>query len=110
MEVDGEVGWLFNDLEHHDSPTLSRYLDRMNRYTDLKADEFRNNNIPTNIFFMLLYTYYKSTIVFLKLYFRHRGYLDGMRGFVWSSISALHYPIAYFKYWQTTKSNYNSKL
>ena len=37
IQLNGEVGWLGNDLLHHDSPNLKRYLIRMNRYTDLKA-------------------------------------------------------------------------
>ena len=37
MQVDGEVGWLFNDMLHNDSPTLSKYIMRLNRYTDLHA-------------------------------------------------------------------------
>src|SRR5690606_13329492 len=28
MEVDGEVGWMFNDMEHHESPNLRRYIAR----------------------------------------------------------------------------------
>src|SRR3989337_1372213 len=41
MQVDGEVAWLFNDLEHHESPTFRRYLERANRYTDLTAKQFK---------------------------------------------------------------------
>jgi glycosyltransferase involved in cell wall biosynthesis len=100
MEIDGEVAWLFNDLEHHDSPTLKRYLERMNRYTRLHARELKQKKVPTNVFYLLLYTCYKPAITFLKLYIRHRGYLDGMRGFLWSFLSAFHFPIAYFKYYQ----------
>lgn len=103
MEVDGEVGWLINDLEHHESPTLSRYLYRMNRYTDIHSEELKQKEVPTNLFYILLYTCYKPAITFLSLYIRHRGYSDGMRGFIWSALSALHFPIAYFKYWQHKK-------
>ncbi len=103
MEVDGEVGWLYNDLEHHDSPTLERYLDRMNRYTDLQAVEIRVRKVPANYLFLLLYTTYYPLYAFLKLYVRHLGFLDGTRGFLWSVLSALHYPIAYFKYYQSMK-------
>jgi glycosyltransferase involved in cell wall biosynthesis len=105
MEIDGEVAWLYNDLEHHDSPTFKRYLDRMNRYTDLHAEELKQNNIPANFFYLFLYTTYKPLYSFLILYIRHKGYLDGMRGFVWSLLSSLHYPLAYFKYWQDSRKD-----
>jgi glycosyltransferase involved in cell wall biosynthesis len=99
MEVDGEVSWLSNNLEHHDSPTLKRYFSRMNRYTDLHAKELTNKKIPKNIIFLINYSLFKPLKIFLNLYFRHLGLLDGPQGFLWSLFSAMRYPIAYFKYW-----------
>jgi glycosyltransferase involved in cell wall biosynthesis len=99
MVIDGEVAWLFSDLEHHDSPTLSRYLQRANRYTDLTAREFEQKKLSKNIFVLLYYSLVKPSVVFVKYYFVHKGFLDGIRGFLWSGFSALHFPIAYFKYY-----------
>ncbi len=98
MVVDGEVSWLFQDLEHHDSPTLRRYLARLNRYTDLHAEELYASHVKKNLWGILVYTTVKPMIKFLMLYIRHRGYLDGVRGFLWAFFSASHYPIAYYKY------------
>jgi len=100
MLVDGEVAWLFNDLEHHDSPTLRRYLERMNRYTDLHAKELEQKNVPKDILHFLLFTIHYPLSTFMNLYLRHKGFLDGIRGFLWSIFSALHFPLAYFKYLQ----------
>ncbi len=100
MEVDGEVAWLFNDLEHHESPTLSRYLNRMNRYTDLKAEEFKKSKVLANYWNLFKYSFIIPASYFLLLYIRHNGWKDGMRGFIWSTFSSLHFPLAYFKYWQ----------
>lgn len=115
IKIDGDVSWLENHLEHHDSPTLSRYLKRMNRYTDLKVQELENfpprrqaGKIPKNLFYLLTYSSVKPLFVFLNLFIRHKGFLDGTRGFLWSFLSALHYPIAYFKYWKSNLE-YNSK-
>lgn len=98
ITLDGKVGWLSGDLLHYDSPTLKRYFSRLNRYTDLKMQELEESRIPKNFwsfvrFSMLLPTYY-----FLLLFIRHRGFLDGFNGFLWSLFSSWHYPIAYFKY------------
>lgn len=98
MEVDGKVGWLPGDLLHYDSPTLKRYFSRLNRYTDLKAQELEKEKVSKNIVFFALYTIYKPLITFCSLFIRHLGFLDGFRGFLWSFLSALHFPIAYFKY------------
>ncbi|MDP3917971.1 MAG: glycosyltransferase family 2 protein [Candidatus Woesebacteria bacterium] len=98
IELEGEVSWLSGDLLHFDSPTLKRYLARLNRYTDLKAQELKSSKTPKNIFSFLQYTVHRPLFTFLMLYFRHKGFLDGVNGFLWSFFSALHYPIAYFKY------------
>jgi hypothetical protein len=112
MVVDGEIDWLFNPLEHHDSPTLRRYLERANRYTDLTQKEFKIRfKSKTSYKHLFYYSFVKPLVVFVNLYFKHKGFLDGMRGFVWSMFSALHFPIAYFKYYSSVKNNtHPSKL
>src|SRR5258708_15065834 len=107
IEIEGEVGWLNSDLEHYDSPTLTRYIDRANRYTSLTAKEFEQKNVVKNLLGIFYYSVIKPSIVFLKLYFRHRVYLDGIRGFLWSYFCAIHYSIAYFKYYS---GGYESEL
>lgn len=99
MVIDGEVAWLFNDLLHYDSPTLKRYLERMNRYTDLHSKELQNTKTPKNLLYFFLYTFHRPLYTFLNLYIRHLGFLDGIRGFLWSIFSGLHFPLAYYKYW-----------
>lgn len=99
ITVDGEVSWLTSDLLHNDSPTLRRYFDRLNRYTDLQAENIREAGVKKNIFQLLNYTIIQPFRIFLKLFIRHKGFLDGYGGFMWSLLSATHYPIAYYKYW-----------
>lgn len=99
MEVDGRVGWLESDMEHYDSPTLRRYFSRLNRYTDIHAYELKRKHAPKNIFYALYYCLFKFKWVFINMYIRNKGFLDGARGFLWCFFSASHYPIAYFKYY-----------
>jgi len=98
IQLDGEVAWLSSDLLHYDSPTLKRYLARLNRYTDLKAFELQGSKVKKSFWNFLAYTICWPLFTFCKLYFRHLGFLDGARGFLWSFFSAMHFPIAYFKY------------
>ncbi len=98
MQIDGKVAWLYNDMEHYDSPTLKRYLSRLNRYTDLISIELMDQNISKNIITFINYTFIKPVYTFLSLYIRHKGFLEGVSGFLWSFFSALRFPIAYFKY------------
>lgn len=99
IQVDGKVSWFFNDMLHNDSPTLTKYIARLNRYTNLHADELKERKAPKNILYFYYYSIFKAKIKFLSLYFRHKGFKDGIRGFLWSTFSAWHFPIAYFKYW-----------
>ena len=101
--LEGEVAWLSNDLEHHDTPTLSRYFTRMNRYTDLHAEDLKERKAPQDIFYFAYYCFLVPIGVFLSLYIRHKGFLDGVKGFMWSLFSSWHYPVAYFKYWTRIK-------
>lgn len=103
MEVKGEVAWLFNDLEHHDSPTFHRYLERANRYTNLTARELQEKGVSISYLTLFYYSFVKPCTTFLNLYLRHLGFLDGMRGFIWSLFSALHHTISYFKYYQNVR-------
>lgn len=98
MQVDGEVAWLFHDMKHYDSPTLARYIKRLNRYTNLHAEELRDRKVSKGIAGFINYVFLKPVTIFVKLYLRHKGFMDGIRGFLWSAFSASHFPIAYFKY------------
>ncbi len=103
ISIKGKVAWLENDLIHYDSPTFKKYLQRANRYTSFTASQMKKQQLKINFINTLLYILIRPKITFLKLYFRHKAVLEGFPGFVWSLFSALHFPIAYFKYWEMTK-------
>lgn len=98
ISVKGGVAWLFNDLAHYDSPTLKRYITRLNRYTDLKAAEIMEKHIPKNLLSFLTFSVYLPVYTFFSIFFRHKGFMDEVAGFLWAFFSASHFPIAYFKY------------
>lgn len=107
LEVTGRVDWLEHDLIHYDSPTFSKYLTRANRYTSLTSTELAQLKIPLNWKSHLNYLLIKPKITFLNLYIRHKGFLDGFPGFVFSLMSGLHWPIAYMKYYANKKAKPN---
>lgn len=99
VKLKGNVGWLNGELKHHDSPTLRRYLVRLDRYTTEHAQFIAARHAPKNIIYLLYYSFYKAGLVFSRMYLRHGGYKDKIRGFLWCFLSSSHYTIAYFKYW-----------
>lgn len=98
MIVDGEVATLKEPMDHFTSPTFKKYLINANRYTTLSAFEFENKKLKINIFTFINYVFIKPIITFLNLFIRHKGFRDGLHGFVFDLFSGLHFPIAYFKY------------
>lgn len=104
MKINGQVSWLENYMEHYDSPTLRRYLNRLNRYTDIFAKEYKQINLDKSLYNFIKFGFLKPMMTFISLYLRHKGILDGVPGFFWSFFSALRFPISYFKY-LTTDTN-----
>lgn len=103
MEVKGETGWLENDLIHHVYPNFSRYLVHSNRYTSLTAQEFEDQKLELSLASLLKYFLAKPLTTFFDIYFRHKGFQDGLPGFVFAAFSGLHFPIAYIKFWELQK-------
>lgn len=109
-QVDGQIGWLKNDLEHYADTSFSLYLLRANRYTTLLANELKQKQTKINFANFTNFYFFKPLWWFFKTFFRHRGYVDGFPGFVFSFFSALRFPIAYTKYYELVKTNRNINL
>ena len=109
-EVEGKVGYLQNDFEHYADTSFSLYLLRANRYTTLLAQELKEKNVKVSLLSGINYYVIKPCWWFFKTFFRHRGYVDGFPGFVFSYYSALRFPIAYTKYFELSKTNRDINL
>ena len=103
VAIDGEVGHLKNDILHFADPSFERYLLRANRYTDQTAREIKEKDPGRGVITLIYYMVIKPIATFLTIYFRHKGYQDGFRGFVWALFSGFHYFYAYVKYWERKK-------
>jgi len=110
MEVEGRVGWLKNDLVHLADPSFSRYLLRFNRYTTELATDLEKENLGTNLLAALNYLLIKPSFWFLLTFIRHKGFMDGFPGFVFSFFSSLRFPVAYIKYWEKKHNKYLDDL
>lgn len=97
MEVEGTVGWAEGHLLHYNAPTFARYITNANRYTTQTAKRLKEQGVRLSLANDLLYLIWKPVITFMKLYFRHKGFVDGFPGYVFALFSGLHYAIAYMK-------------
>lgn len=97
--VEGNTSYLKHDLLHMRDKNFSIYFNRFNRYTDLLATQLKEKeriSLITSINYLLI----KPIFWFLKIYLRHRGYVDGYPGFIFAFFSALRYPISFLKLWR----------
>lgn len=100
VEIKGKVGYLKNPLLHYADPDFSRYLSRWDRYTTAEVERMPKD-MKLNFF---NYFVWKPKITFLMMYFRHKGFIDGFPGFVFSLFSSIRYWVIYIKWVAKTKT------
>lgn len=103
MVVDGKVDVASGHLLHYPYPNFGVYLRKFNTYTSLTATELVEQHQKITIFSFSNYFFLKPLITFFLLYFRHKGFVDGIPGFAFALMSALHFPVAYLKAWEQLK-------
>ena len=99
-QIKGETAVLNNFLIHHRSLTISQFLQRINFYSTLRAEELFNKGHKTNIFLIFLYPKAK----FIQNYFFRLGFLDGIRGFIFAIMMSLHSFMVRAKLWVMQKN------
>ncbi len=100
IAIDGRVGYLNEPLIHLADKKFSHYLLRFNRYTALDADRlYREGTRPGGVT-AIKYLFIKPISWFFMTYFRHKGFVDGLPGFIFSLMSSLRFPVIYSKLWE----------
>ena len=94
-KINGKTTTLQNPLDHYPHATIKEFLQEINFYTDLRAQELFKRKTTTNWFLILLYPKSK----FIQNYFIKRGFLDGIHGFVFAMIMSLHSFLVRGKLW-----------
>ncbi|MEA2081847.1 MAG: glycosyltransferase family 2 protein [Elusimicrobiota bacterium] len=98
VEVRGKTGKLKGHIEHRSYGDLEAYFKKFNIYTSLIAGEKfkKGKKFPLTAFFRIPYE-------FTMRYFFKLGFLDGVPGFVYASISAFYAGVKYFKLYELEK-------
>lgn len=95
--VEGRTGYIKNNLLHLRDKNFSAYMGRFNKYTDLLSVQIKQSGVKVGIISFIDFIFIKSTFWFIKAYFRHRGYVDNLPGFIFALFSSLRFPVAYIK-------------
>ncbi|MBI5929947.1 MAG: glycosyltransferase family 2 protein [Chloroflexi bacterium] len=95
-EAVGPIGYFKNPFFHYSQVTISRFIVKMNTYTDIMAREWYEQGKKAN----LLKTFAGSIIAFFKDYFYRQGFRDGGHGFILSVLWAIYYFVPRVKLWE----------
>lgn len=100
VRLSGSTQRLQGALVHHSYPTLTDYLDHMNRYSSLGAEMIAaNGRVRFSVFNMVL----RPAATFIYNYFLRLGFLDGREGLLLHLYHAAYVSWKYAKAWELQK-------
>lgn len=83
-------------IVHHNYQTITQFLERMNRYTDIQAEEFKKAGYQFDWRDLVE----KPLSEFLSRFFANQGYKDGFHGLALSMLQAYSFMVVYLKLWE----------
>ena len=83
-------------ITHHHYQSISQFLTRLDRYTNVQAREMHKNGEKFNWTDLIS----KPLGEFLGRFFANKGYIDGLHGLVLALLQAFSYLVMYLKLWE----------
>ena len=102
VQVNGRVGKLKAPILHHSYPTLSDYIEHMNRYSSLGAQMVvadRGGKVRFSVINIVL----RPLTTFIYNYFFRLGFLDGREGLLLHLYHAVYVSWKYGKAWELSR-------
>jgi hypothetical protein len=101
VHVEGKVGRIRSGaLIHHSYPTLSDYIEHMNRYSSLGAEMVVAKG---RVRFSLINIVLRPVFTFIYNYFFRLGFLDGREGLLLHLYHAVYVSWKYAKAWELSR-------
>lgn len=94
-KIKGKLGLLRNSIIHYPHQTVAEFLQEINLYTTIRAQELYDKKIRPYWWTIIIYPMNK----FLINFFFKRGYLDGIQGLVFAIIMSFHSFLVRGKLW-----------
>jgi len=85
-----------NALIHHHYESISQYLERLNRYTDIQSEELKKKGYLFGWQDLII----KPANEFFSRFFAGEGYKDGLHGLVLALLQAFSELVLYLKVWE----------
>lgn len=104
-KVSGKTELLKNPILHYPHQTIKEFLQEVNHYTDLRAQELYKKKTSVNWFSIIFYPKAK----FIQNFFFKLGFLDGIPGLLSALIMSLHSFLVRGKLWSLSQNSLSSK-
>lgn len=101
--VPGRVGQMQGHIIHYGTPTLSKLIRNLDRYTRYEADELRKSGRIFRLYQLLL----RPPLIFAWSYLWQGGWKDGWRGYILCIYLAFYDFMSYAKLWELEELNLN---
>jgi len=99
VHIASDVGKIEEPLFHYTYPTIRSHIAKMNRYSELGAEQLFRKGKSASLGGAVI----RGAVKFLKMYLLQRGFLDGRIGFLLSWNSALGVYLKYVKLWEKSR-------
>ncbi len=94
--VQGTAGYLKNPLRHYTYRSVSDFVERMERYSSLAAEEIGKKSGRAGFSSLMA----RPFATFVKMYLLRKGFLDGTRGLVLAVLYSFYTFLKYAKTWE----------
>jgi glycosyltransferase involved in cell wall biosynthesis len=98
VELEGSSAFVRGELTHRTIPTMSAFLDKINRYTTLEAEGLAGARRPFRAGDLTV----RPIWTFFKLYVLKQGFRDGVEGFVFCLFSGVSAAVRAWKHRELT--------
>lgn len=95
LETSGKTETLVHPLLHYPHPTITEFLEAINIYSTMRAEELYKKNVQVGFFDILVY----PTGKFIQNYLLRLGFLDKTPGLIFAIIMSLHSFLVRGKLW-----------
>ncbi len=96
LKIEGKTAYLMHPIEHYTYRSISEYLQRMDRYSGLAAQEMFRAGRRAGFLDLLI----RPELTFLKMYLLKMGFLEGYRGLILSCLYTAYTFSKYARLWE----------
>src|SRR3989338_8355704 len=104
--VEGKIERLLSPIHHENYQSINQFLNRMVAYTDSEAEALLAGGYEFNYIDAIRMPFQE----FLRRFFTHEGYKDGLHGLILSLLMGFYHFFIFLKVWEKNKFTKQDKI